>query len=432
MNLGTVMFLVLTAPSALSQTGSSDSAGAKDFRISVSVSPFTELIFRQGLTFTDGKLSARNVEDLQRLFIAHGANEVYARISTSWKHGVGAGDHSMERGLERARLAKTLGVPFNPEIGLFDLYGDIRCQPSPDFTSYPEIKLPPPGEWTSLTLEQMRPALRAYGAAAARQISSTGARVRIWDIGNEIEFGVAGVAVRPMSGGCDDIASGSGWYKPPDAIDPAIGKMSVVDLLRLPEAARIAWLETHLWPYEATMLAAVAEGIKSVDPSARFSTHISGVSSVLPGQALAFYRAMRKGGFSPDELGASYYPTSSSNPTDRLQAFKDMATLLHRKLGRPVFVTEFAYPAAKIEQGPFMWNDAVRGYPLSADGQARFVHDLVAWGSATGTLSGIRPWAPDLVAPLWAAMSFFDMKAGVVTARPVLDAIADGARGGRR
>ena len=65
----------------------------------------------------------------------------------------------------------------------------------------------------------------------------------------------------------------------------------------MPEAQRITWLRTHLWPHEARMLAAVAEGIRSVDPQARFSTHVSGVSSVLPAQAVAFYKAMRDAGF---------------------------------------------------------------------------------------------------------------------------------------
>jgi hypothetical protein len=76
------------------------------------------------------------------LFAAHGANEVYARIATTQKYRIGDGDHSMERGLERARMAAGLNLPLNPELGLFNIYGDVRCQPPPDFTDYPEIKIP--------------------------------------------------------------------------------------------------------------------------------------------------------------------------------------------------------------------------------------------------------------------------------------------------
>jgi len=388
-----------------------------DFRLSVSVSPFTELAFRYGVTFTDGKLTAKNVEELQRMFAGYGGNEVYARIATTQKYRTGFGDHSMERALERAGLAKKLGLPLNPELGLFNVYGDIRCQPAPDFSDYPEIKLP--GAWTSLKLEQMLPILRQYGAAAARQILSTGAKVRIWDLGNEVEFGVAGVAVQPMPGSCDDTAGGPGWYKAPDAVDSAIGKMSMGKLMWMTEAARIEWLQAHMWPHEARMLAAVAEGVRSVDPQARFSTHISGVSSVMPTQAVAFYKAMKAGGFSPEELGMSYYPTSSAQPPDRLRAFKETATALRRELNRPVFVTEFGYPAAKMEKG-FIWNDPVQGYPQTPEGQATFIRDLVAWGRETGVLSGIRPWAPDLPAPGWGPMSFFELDGKTAVARPAL------------
>jgi hypothetical protein len=400
----------------------------KDFRISLSVSPFSEVRFAGGFVFTDGKVTAKNPEELQRMFAAHGSNEVYARIATTQKYRIGSGDHSMVRGLERARMAAALNLPFNPELGLFNIYGDIRCQPPPDFSDYPEIKVP--GAWNTLTLEQMLAVLRLYGATAARQILDTGVKVRIWDIGNEVEFGIAGVAIQPMPGGCDDTAGGAGWYKPPDGVDAAIGKMSAVALMRMSDAKRIEWLQAHVWPHESKILAAVAEGIRSVDPHARFSTHVSGISSVLPSQAAAFFKAMRDGGFATDELGVSYYPTSSNSPRDRLQAFKDMAIATQHELGRPVFVAEFGYPA-KTMGGIFKWNEEVKGYPLTPEGQANFIRDLVAWGVQTGTLSGIRPWAPELAAPGWGGMSFFENSGNSATARPALDAILEGVRSAR-
>jgi hypothetical protein len=61
--------------------------------------------------------------------------------------------------------------------------------------------------------------LRAYGAAVAKQIIATGATVGAWDLGNEVEYGVAGVAVRPMPGGCDASAGATGEYQAPDAVN---------------------------------------------------------------------------------------------------------------------------------------------------------------------------------------------------------------------
>ena len=398
---------------------------AQDFRLSLSVSPFTEMVLNSGTSFAVGKVTANTVEGVQRLFVNHGANEVYARIATTQKYRTGFGDHSMDRGLERARMAAALHLPFNPELGLFNIYGDIRCQPAPDFTDYPEIQLP--GPWRSLTLDQMAAALHAYGAIAARQILATGVQVRIWDLGNEIEFGVAGVAVKPVAGSCDDTAGGKDWYQPPDGVDPAIGKMTFQSLMQMPEGKRVAWLTAHLWPHEARMLAAVASGIRSVDPKARFSTHVSGIASTQPAVTVAFFQAMKEGGFAVDELGVSYYPTSSAYPRDRLQAFKDMATAAHRELGRPIFIAEFGYPAGTM-QGMFPWNDAVAGYPQTAAGQASFSRDLVAWGRQEKVLSGIRPWAPDLALSTWAPMSLFERDGKVATPRPVLEALRTAAK----
>jgi arabinogalactan endo-1,4-beta-galactosidase len=121
-------------------------------------------------------------------------------------------------------------------------------------------------------------------------------------------------------------------------------------------------------------------------------------------------------------MGVSYYPTSSPFPRDRLQAFKDMATAVRRELGRPVFVAEFGYPAAKM-QGIFTWNDAVAGYPQTPDGQAAFLRDLVAWGRRDNVLSGIRPWAPDLALATWAPMALFQLDGKIATPRPALDAL---------
>src|SRR5689334_9288113 len=97
------------------------SGAQPDFRISLSVSPFTEILLRNGIIFSDGKMTASTPEELQRMLMKYGANEAYARIATERAYRIGFGDHSLNKGLERARMAKSLGLPFNPEIGLFDI-----------------------------------------------------------------------------------------------------------------------------------------------------------------------------------------------------------------------------------------------------------------------------------------------------------------------
>ena len=397
---------------------------ATGFRSALSVSPFTEIVLQQSIAFTDGRSTARDTESLQRMFVAHGATEVYARLGTLRKFTEGNADHSVERGIERALLAKKLGLPFNPELGMFAFYGDVTHQPEPDFSDYPQLKLP--AEWHELKLAQMLPILEDYGASIATEILATGVTVNYWDLGNEVERGVAGVALSP-------IAAPPGWrYKAPDAIDPEIGKMTLARYFGMPEQELVAWLSRHLWPYMGQVFAAVAKGIRSIDPAARFSTHLSGLAAYSPRLLVGFYRAMDEAGFRVDQAGVSYYPSSSNPMPDRFNAFKAMVTAAAEALRRPLFVAEYSYPVGPFKFGNDDWAHEVSGYPVSREGQARYLRDLVAWGASSGHLSGVRPWAPDLPVPGWGEMSLFDLKDKTATARASLDSIAQGLQAARK
>lgn len=412
---------------ALSAVGVAATSGApavhgsprRAFRVALSVSPFTESVLATA-PLTDGEFVARNVPDAQRLFMRHGANELYQRIACRKVSPQGHAEHGWARGLERAALAKSLGLPFNPEIGIFANYADVASyQEAPDFTDYPGITVP--RKWSALTIEEMLPPLRLYGAAIARQILGTGVRVNFWDVGNEVELGVAAVTPRPLNP--------TDRYEAPDAVDPAIGRMAAKDLLAMGEADRIAWCRTHLWPHLARQLGAVAEGIRSVDRSARFSTHISSANQVTPAFPLAFWDAMRAGGFVPDQLGQSVWGTQAAGhggPEDTFAWIRETATEMRRRFGRPMFLAEFGFPSGPMP-APFDWNDVQKGYPITEQGQHNYVRDVARWGASTGNISGIRPWAPDYhIAPVWANMSFFRQDGGMAIAKPALSAIQAG------
>ncbi|WP_436775970.1 glycosyl hydrolase 53 family protein [Yinghuangia sp. YIM S09857] len=391
--------------------------GTAPFRTSLSVSPETERVLAQ-TSLTDGTRTARTPEELQRLYMAHGATEVYARMATRRFARDKDAEHGFHRAIERAFLARKLGLPLNVELGLWNVYGDVSHQPGPDFSDYPLIRLP--GPWESLTLNQMSHALRLYGAIAAGQILATGVKVNVWDIGNEVEFGVAGVAPRGFTPSTDY------WtYAAPDAVDPAIGQMQVYTLLlEMSDSDRISWLRTHLWPYTGRLLAAVAEGVRLVAPQARFSSHTSVIAMQYPGFAEAFWQAMADAGFPAHQLGTSYYPTSVQYG-DQLAAFKNSSQSLHSTFGKQVFIAEAGYPSGTMGP-PLEWNTPVSGYPLSTQGQYEFHRDIVAWGAQNGCLAGIRPWAPDSCVGFWQPMSHFTPSGGSAAAKPVLDAIAHG------
>jgi len=45
---------------------------------------------------------------------------------------------------------------------------------------------------------------------------------------------------------------------------------------------QVAWGKAHLWPYVGRIMAAVADGIREVDPKAVFATHVSAIASLMP------------------------------------------------------------------------------------------------------------------------------------------------------
>jgi hypothetical protein len=194
------------------------------------------------------------------------------------------------------------------------------------------------------------------------------------------------------------------------------------------EKERIAWCQAHLWPYVGKLLAAAADGIRSVVPDARFSTHISDFGQRTPAVQLAFWETINAQGYLPDLFGTSYYPTDGRTDlgaADRPAWLKGIATELHKRYGRQMFIAEYGYPS-DLMQPPYIFNDTVTGYPQTPEGQHAFTHDLVKWGLESGLLAGIRPWAPDYCTNSgWAPMSWFTLSGATATAKPALHAIQE-------
>jgi hypothetical protein len=136
---------------------------------------------------------------------------------------------------------------------------------------------------------------------------------------------------------------------------------------------------------------------------------------------------MRQGGFAVDVAGFSSYPSASDVPADRLHQLRLTVEAIKSQLGLPVFIAEYSYPAEPMSTGAYAsWNHAIANYPLTEAGQHDLLRDLASWG-ASGALTGIRPWGPDVFVGGWGPMALFAPNAGLV-ARPrtSLDAISEG------
>lgn len=95
----------------------------------MSASPFTEAALAP-LSLADGRRTARTMRDVQRLFNRHGATEVFVRVATLKNTKSGDAEYGSSHAIERARLARQLDMPLNPELGLWAIYDNVRRQPA--------------------------------------------------------------------------------------------------------------------------------------------------------------------------------------------------------------------------------------------------------------------------------------------------------------
>jgi hypothetical protein len=387
-----------------------------EFRLALSVSPFSGEAFKNNYTYHANGLSANNREELEKLYMAHGATEMYTRIATkryktednivNGEEDSNTNFHTLEQGLELCKMAAKLNIPINPEIMCAYTYMDMDRQQAPDFKEYPEIYALQNGKaWEDLSLEEMQVVLKAYGTFVATEILNTGCTVENWNIGNEANFGFAGVGIGLKTAVNPKLEGVTGWQK---NILPYLGN---------------SWLKENLWKYDAQLMKAVAEGITEAykelgidDSNIKFSTHIATVVSSVK-NATTYFNTLKEYGFPISVAGISYYPSAPSAYLNSIIMYKKIVTAINKDCDLPVFIAEFSYPSGEVT-GPYAgWNKVVKGYEFTPKGQASIYEDIVEWGKTHG-LIGIRYWAPDYSG--WGTMSMFEYGDNGANAKEIL------------
>ncbi|MBO4580796.1 MAG: glycosyl hydrolase 53 family protein [Bacteroidales bacterium] len=388
----------------------------KAFRVALSLSPFSLNQFANGYTFAVGDRTAATPEELQQIYRDLGSTEMYVRIATKrhvtekdvtdGKPDENANVHTFDQGIRLCRIAADLDIPINPEIMCAYTYMDMDKQQAPRFEEYPEIYALQNGkEWSELTLDEICTVLEAYGAFIGEAVLNTGCTVNNWNLGNEANFGFAGISMGLET-----------------AVNPKLKKAGNLKKYTAPVFAR-GWLKRNVWQYDAKAYAAVKRGILSayeklgMDASGvKFSTHIATV--VFPPKcSVDFFNYMKQNGYVMETAGISYYPSAPSMSVNKKKLLKKTISKINEKCGLPVFVGEFSYPSGKMD-GPFAgWNKKVRGYQHSQQGQADIYADVISWGKTHG-MAGIRYWAPDYKG--WYAMSMFEFSGKKGTAKIIL------------
>lgn len=389
---------------------------SEGFRVALSLSPFSLNQFEQGYTFVIGDSIATTPEELQSIYRSLGSTEMYVRIATK-RHVTAenttdgepdenANVHTFDQGIRLCQIAAALNIPINPEIMCAYTYMDMDRVQKPRFEEYPEIYALQNGkEWSELSLDEICVVLEAYGEFVADAILATGCTVNNWNLGNEANFGFAGVGMGTET-----------------AVDAKLGKASAMKRY-MASVFSTWWLKKHVWAYNVKEFAAIKSGIlkayekRNLDAShVKFSTHIATVVFTVRCSA-SYFQYMAKHGYAVETAGISYYPSAPAMSFNKKKLLTKTITRINKKCGVPVFIGEFSYPSGKMD-GPFAsWNKKLKGYEKDQQGQANIYRDVIAWGKTHG-MAGIRYWAPDYEG--WYSMSMFNFSNKKGTAKTIL------------
>lgn len=312
--------------------------------------------------------------DLFAGMAAQGATEFRVRL---WMKNDGT--HGKTYATEVVKRALAGGL--NPYLVLFlsEDWSDMMKQPLPE-----SLK--------GLSLEDRAAAVKTYSRDIVAHFRSVGLTNHFYEIGNEIDYGICGEYPR------------KGAKKTPAA------------------------LSRKLWPNSARIIRAAQDGVLEADPEATFMLHIAHWWDA--GFCTAFFRFMQDHGVQLDFAGLSYFPSANIGGSLEMESFGATAAKVAQATGRPIVVPETAYPGTSDFKGQFSrWKYEAPGYPLSPDGQRRWLADFLAFCNRHPDVVAVYYWSPEWCGEgMWKAFALFDPTGA---ARPAWKSFAPGARTAR-
>jgi arabinogalactan endo-1,4-beta-galactosidase len=280
------------------------------------------------------------------------------------------GPNGLEDATETALRAQRAGLQPYVVLFLSDGWADVEKQPLS-------------AAWAGLDQDGLVREVEAYTERVTRHLVDRGVDVDLVEIGNEIDFGVAGVFE-------------SSW----------------------PRRVSVPYLEAEVWPRMVPIVLAAERGVRRVRPEARFVLHLSQWARA--DTAVAFWRTMMAAGVQVDVAGLSYFPTAGD-----VGDLPSVVTRIRTEVGRPVLFAEYGYPAEAPVDGPFAdWRHALPGHPLTPAGQRSWVRGFLRWARHTPGVMGAVYWSPEWYdSVVWTSFALFDPSG---RARPALRALRAG------
>lgn len=236
------------------------------------------------------------------------------------------------------------------------------------------VKQPAPAAWKPLSTEKKLAAIEAYTESVVSHMTKHGVDINTFEIGNEIDFGICGEFEEE-------------W----------------------PRRVSREFMQANVWPRMAPILKAAQAGVLKAQPKAKFILHLSQWNSA--DYCISFWQAMLGAGVKLDIPGLSYYPSSAKEPAQRrFDYLQAQVGKIVEALHKPVLICETGYPATANFGGQFAaWNLPCEGYPLSDDGQAKWIGDMIALVRRDPNFAGVFYWSPEWYdGGLWDAFALFD------------------------
>jgi arabinogalactan endo-1,4-beta-galactosidase len=257
---------------------------------------------------------------------------------------------------------------FTPYVVIFlsEDWADLNKQPAPEV-------------WKNLALDQRAETIRAYSRDVVTHLRARGLSSHLYEIGNEIDYGICGVY--PERGAA-----------------------------KTPEE-----LKKQVWPDAAKLILACERGVKEADPDAKFLLHIAHWWDAE--FCVAFFQAILAQNVRVDYAGLSYFPSSKIGGSLTFDQFGEVVNRLNAAIDRPILVAETAYPSTPDFQGQFgAWRNEVPGYPLTLEGQEKWLRDFLKFCLDNPKIAGAFYWSPEWYGPsrtggegMWKAFALFDV-----------------------
>lgn len=236
------------------------------------------------------------------------------------------------------------------------------------------MKQPIPTAWKNLSFADRLAAVKDYSREVVTHFRKEGLHNHLYEIGNEIDYGICGEY------------PGKGTKKNPES------------------------LSRSLWPRSAEIIRASQAGVLEADPEAKFLLHIAHWWDL--DFCVAFFRFMVERGVQLDYAGLSYFPSSNIGGSLDLEQFGTTITRLNEALDRPIIIPETAYPSTREFSGQFSrWKYEVMGYPLTPEGQQRWLADFLAYCHQHPAVHAVYYWSPEWFGEgMWKGFALFDPK----------------------